>query len=402
MDELEAGKLTECCELLNTIATQEDNKKCFDCTDNDSPRYLCSTFLTFVCSCCASIHQELGHKIKVLSVFGFTVNEIYVLKGTGNRVAADKWLARWDPALFNEPDPTSSMYKEDARNYMKAKYIEKKWVKLPPPLPIGKLHGSPCRSEEVSPRGAGSLDVSPRGYADVSPRKYASESPTKVGADISPRGHSIEQDDTTAFKQHDSEKPPFNPFLRDPYPSSPPVVYSYMPQHMILPMSFPPGQYGYPQYPVPLDLNSLPQPYYSCPTPFTQPLYTFPYDPHSQMATVSSDNVSSWADTKPRERVFQQSCKELPRVPLDDMPHHVPVLRSASDNSLATTMRQIVADVTAANPPVTTECSKCSTGTATPSTPGKAQQTVSKSEQHKQKLQGLVSKVTGLLKKTQT
>jgi len=403
MDELEAGKLTECCELLNTIANQEDNKKCFDCTDNDSPRYLCSTFLTFVCSCCASIHQEFGHKIKVLSVFGFTVNEICVLKGTGNRVAADKWLARWDPAFFNEPDPTSPTYKEDARNYMRAKYVEKKWVKLPPRLPIGKIQGSPCRSEEPSPREVGSLDasprgndVSPRGYVDLSPRYYASESPTKVGADVSPRGHSIDQD---AFKQqqHDIEKPPFNPFLRDPYPTTPPVVYSYVSQPMLLPMSFPPGQYGYPQYPVALDLNSFPQPYYSCPTPFQQPLYTFPYDPHSQMTTVSSDNVSSWADTKPRERVLQQSCKELPRVPIDDMPHHVPVLRSASDNSLATTMRQVVADMAATNVSGNNECSKCST----PATPGSAEKTVTKTELHKQKFQGLVSKVTGLLKKSQ-
>lgn len=408
MDELEAGKLTECCELLNTIANQEDNKKCFDCTDNDSPRYLCSTFLTFVCSCCASIHQEFGHKIKVLSVFGFTVNEIYVLKGTGNKVAADKWLARWDPALFNEPDPTSPTYKEDARKYMKEKYIQKKWVKLPPPLPIGKAQGSPCRSEEPSPREAGSLDasprgnndvsprgyadvsprgyvdVSPRGYADVSPRKYASESP-RAGADISPRGNSVDQYDTIAFKQqqHDSEKPPFNPFLRDPYPTTP-VVYSYVPQHMIMPMSFPPGQYGYPQYPVALDLNQFPQ-YYSCPTPFQQPLYTIPYDPHSQASSLPSDNVSSWADTKPRERVLQQSCKELPRVPVDDMPHHVPVLRSASDNSLATTMRQVV------DAAVASEC-KCTT---TPSTPGSTQQNTSK-----QKIQGLVNKVTGLLKKS--
>jgi hypothetical protein len=423
MDELEAGKLTECCELLNTIANQDDNKKCFDCTDKDSPRYLCSTFLTFVCSCCASIHQEFGHKIKVLSVFGFTVNEIYVLKGTGNKVAADKWLARWDPTLFNEPDPTSPMYKEEARKYIKAKYIEKKWVKLPPPLPMGKTLANPCRSEGPTPRDTGSLDDSPRGHIDVSPRSHSDISP-RGNNDISPRGHadasprgyveisprkyvevrkytselpgvvetpprsnSLDRDTLLVHKQqqHDSEKPPFNPFLRDPF-STPPVVYSYMPQHMILPMSFPPGQYG---YSVALDAHPFPQ-YYSCPTPFQQPLYTIPFDPHPQVTSVSSDSVSSWADIKPRERGLQHSCKELPRVPVDDdVPQHVPVLRSASDNSLATTMRPIV-EAAVAN-----DC-KCSTGTTAPSTPGSTQNT------SKQKIQGLVNKVTGLLKKSKT
>jgi len=459
MDNLEAGKLTEYCELLNNITNLPENKKCFDCVDDNSPRYLCATFLTFVCSCCASVHQEFGHKIKVLSVFGFTTNEIDVLKETGNRVATDKWLARWNPERFDEPDPTSPSYKEDARNYMRAKYIEKKWVKpLPPPLPIGETitrkaaEGTPIRrnsdvdtspregtgadadpetdtssllrhrgggggsgnsSTEVSPRGQGGQqteEVSPRRYVSASPKRYSMEvTPSKrYSTEVSPRGYNeAEAMYEEAFKQHDVIKPTFNPFLSDPFPAATPSVV-YIPQPFLLPMSFPPTQYGYPQYPMPMDMNQFP-PYYSRPTIPFQP---YPYD------TIQASNAAmstSWADAdviKLRQQQQQQhthahthtqrmhqSSKELPRLPSDESLHHPPVLRSASDNSLATTMR-LAAEEAAAN-----ECN-CklinSTNSSTVTTPSRAsEQTVSKTELNKQKIQGLVNKMTGLLKRSQ-
>jgi len=103
------------------------------------------------------------------------------------------------------------------------------------------------------------------------------------------------------------------------------------------------------------------------------------------------------------QRMHQSSCKELPRLPSDESLHHPPVLRSASDNSLATTMR-LAAEEAAAN-----ECN-CklinSTNSSTVTTPsrttgGASEQTVSKTELNKQKIQGLVNKMTGLLKRSQ-
>lgn len=444
MDNLEAGKLTECCELLNNITNLPENRKCFDCVDDSSPRYLCETFLTFVCSCCASIHQEFGHKIKVLSVFGFTVDEIEILKGTGNKVAADKWLARWNPEQFDEPDPTSPSYKEDARKYMRAKYIEKKWVKLPPPLPIGTTRKAetPVRRNsnvEVSPRegagadadsdadtssllhtGGGSTNVSPRGQqAEVSPRKYVSASPQRYSMELPSRRYSTEVSPRCyneaeamyeeAFKQqqHDVIKPTFNPFLSDPFPAPTPSVV-YVPQPFLLPMSFPPTQYGYPQYPMPMDMNQFPPPYYSRPTPF-QP---YPYDSIQAAANAAhmmSSSSTLWADSdtklrhQQQHRMQQSSYKELPRIPSEDVPlPHPPVLRSTSDNSLATIMRQVAEDAAAneCNCKLLNSSNSSTVTTTTSRTGATTQHSVSKSELNKQKIQGLVNKMTGLLKRS--
>jgi len=124
--------LSLCSELLNTIREAPENKKCFDCTDTTSPRYVCTNFCTFVCSCCANIHKEFGHQIQCLSVFSFSFSEIRLLKETGNKVAAEKWLPRWTPNDMKEPDPTSPTYKENAREYIRAKYFEKRWAKMLP------------------------------------------------------------------------------------------------------------------------------------------------------------------------------------------------------------------------------------------------------------------------------
>jgi hypothetical protein len=199
-----------------------------------------------------------------------------------------------------------------------------------------------------------------------------------------------------AFKQqqHDVIKPTFNPFLSDPFPAAAPSVV-YVPQPFLLPMSFPPTQYGYPQYPMPMDMNQFPPPYYPRPTIPFQP---YPYD------TIQASNAAmsaSWADADViklhqqhqqqhnhthTQRMHQSSCKELPRIPSGDMPLlHPPVLRSASDNSLATTMRQLAEDA------AVNECncklinSANSSTVTTPSKAGDGQQTVSKTELNKQK-----------------
>jgi len=205
----EANLLEECSELLNKLRDSPENKKCFDCTDCTSPRYVCTNFSTFICSCCANIHKEFGHTIKCLNVFAFNLTEILQLKATGNKVAFDKWLARWTPEAFPEPDPTSVTYKEDAREYFRSKYIEKKWTKVIPPVP-----------------------------------HYVS--PSKDGA--SP--NNIEERSSGSHWQlHDAKSAVTTSHRAASYPT-PPFVYQYMPQHVYaVPMTFPPAQYGYPQYP---------------------------------------------------------------------------------------------------------------------------------------------------------
>jgi len=325
MEELEAGLLTECCDLLNTISAYPENKKCFDCCDNYSPRYLCTTFSTFVCSCCANIHhKDFGHTIKVLSIFSFTVNEIYVLKETGNRVAADKWLARWRSDMFSEPDPTSATYKEDARKYMKAKYIQKRWVKLPPPLP-----------------GISELEGDPRGYEDVSPRK-ASDGPLPV-------------EPSTVVSQQHEEKTNTQPVLRDTYTA--PIMY--MPQPMYIPVNMPPGtlpqmglppmgmnvpQYAYTQYRMAQPDGANQPAYY--------PIYNYPtYEasPHClPPPIIPPEGTPSWPSyIKPKKKrpttTSMHPQRELttpqPFSAAEELPAAPPgaILRSVSDNSIVTT-----------------------------------------------------------------
>lgn len=114
-------------ELLKSLMECPANKKCFDCADITSPRYVCVPFSTFVCSCCANIHKDFGHSIKCLNVFVLTANELDLLRYSNNKTATIKWLAKWAPEIMPEPDPTSPTYDEDARKYIKAKYIERRW-----------------------------------------------------------------------------------------------------------------------------------------------------------------------------------------------------------------------------------------------------------------------------------
>jgi len=133
-------------ELLNVIVDLPENKKCFDCSyASNAPRYMCANFSTLVCSCCAILHMDFGHIIKPLSVFVLSLSEIYLLRDIGNKIAAGKWLARWRSDL-REPDPTIPSYREEAKEYIKAKYVEKRWVKLAPSIPINP--GSRSNSDD--------------------------------------------------------------------------------------------------------------------------------------------------------------------------------------------------------------------------------------------------------------
>jgi len=116
-------------EMLKSLMECPANRKCFDCADFNSPRYVCfaQDAPTFVCSCCANIHKEFGHPIKCLNVFVLTASDLALLQHASNKTAADKWLAKWSQDIMVEPDPTSPTYNEDARKYIKAKYIEKRW-----------------------------------------------------------------------------------------------------------------------------------------------------------------------------------------------------------------------------------------------------------------------------------
>jgi len=138
-------------EMIRALTEFPANRKCFDCVDINSPRYICFPFSTFVCSCCANIHKEFGHPIKCLNVFVLTASDLSLVQRSNNQTAACKWLAKWTPDCMSEPDPTSPTYNEDARKYIKAKYIEKKWYADEPIFPTNAFLSPPLMCPYMPP-----------------------------------------------------------------------------------------------------------------------------------------------------------------------------------------------------------------------------------------------------------
>ncbi|CAG8662288.1 17629_t:CDS:2, partial [Acaulospora morrowiae] len=69
--------------------------------------------------------REFNHRVKSITASIFTPAEIESLKNGGNAKAAQIWLAKYRWMEFPEPNPDDV---ESIRNFMRAKYIQKKWL----------------------------------------------------------------------------------------------------------------------------------------------------------------------------------------------------------------------------------------------------------------------------------
>jgi len=306
----DSSLLEACSELLSAIVESPENQKCFDCTDKFSPKYLCTNFSIFVCSCCANIHKEFGHTIKCLNVFVFSLSEMYLLKDSGNKVAADKWLALWMPDDDEccEPDPTSPSYREDARKYMSAKYIEQRW----------------CLKDVSKPREL------PPSYAQQHDNKASTPRMTAHACDV----------------QMDCG-------LTSPFPALP-GMQQYMSPGMPEQMTFPPCQYVHPKFPTSTDLNqyrphlnpipfqlldrqtmeSVCSPAYGIPYEVPPPLPPRPatYEGRALCRSNNKVNVSFSLSPPPMETHLQTE-------EMDSSQQSSGMFRSASENSLGASMR---------------------------------------------------------------
>eukprot|EP00026_Physarum_polycephalum_P004044 Phypoly_transcript_04061.p1 GENE.Phypoly_transcript_04061~~Phypoly_transcript_04061.p1 ORF type:complete len:662 (+),score=188.83 Phypoly_transcript_04061:146-2131(+) len=109
--------------ILRQLSLEPDNKKCMDCGIKGTV-YVCSNFNTFICTACSGLHREFNHRVKSISMTIFKPEEIKNLQQGGNAVARRKWLARWTPEDFPEPDPSDA---QRVKAFMKLKYIDKRW-----------------------------------------------------------------------------------------------------------------------------------------------------------------------------------------------------------------------------------------------------------------------------------
>lgn len=114
-------------EEIKQLRKLQGNKKCADCKSLSNP-YVCSDYNTFVCTRCAGIHRELGHRVKSVTAEIFTKEEVAALKRYGNAKHNAIYLATWRESDFPEPaaDDNKRIHK-----WFDEKYIRRRWYRDP-------------------------------------------------------------------------------------------------------------------------------------------------------------------------------------------------------------------------------------------------------------------------------
>ncbi|RUS28968.1 hypothetical protein BC938DRAFT_481221, partial [Jimgerdemannia flammicorona] len=108
-------------QIMRDLLKLQENKKCFDCPTK-GPVYVNLNTQTFVCAKCSGLVREIGHRVKSISASIFTSAEVTAMQVGGNGIATRVWLARYH-ATGPEPE-----YENELREFMRQKYVEKKWV----------------------------------------------------------------------------------------------------------------------------------------------------------------------------------------------------------------------------------------------------------------------------------
>ncbi|PPD67932.1 hypothetical protein GOBAR_DD35187 [Gossypium barbadense] len=99
----------------------------FFITDNlhRGPQYVCTTFLTFVCTNCSGIHREFTHRVKSISLGKFSEDEVSALQAAGNERARQIYFKAWDPQLHSFPDGSNL---KRLREFIREVYVERKYT----------------------------------------------------------------------------------------------------------------------------------------------------------------------------------------------------------------------------------------------------------------------------------
>jgi hypothetical protein len=123
--------------------SEKANRKCANCFES-GPIYVCVDYQTFICTECSGIHRELEHKVKSISMSNWTQAEIDALEFSGGNVRdRELFLATYKDGQFVKP---LSSDRERLREFIKLKYITKKWAVT------GAERSSPHKSESKSSR----------------------------------------------------------------------------------------------------------------------------------------------------------------------------------------------------------------------------------------------------------
>ncbi|KAL1827862.1 hypothetical protein ACET3Z_006274 [Daucus carota] len=89
--------------IIRDLLRLPENRRCINC-NHLGPQYVCTTFLTFVCTTCSGVHREFNHRVKSVSMAKFKSEEVTALQAAGNERARQIYLKTWDPERNTHPD----------------------------------------------------------------------------------------------------------------------------------------------------------------------------------------------------------------------------------------------------------------------------------------------------------
>lgn len=193
------------------------NKRCADCTEV-GPTYVCLNFGTLVCSSCSGLHREFGHRIKGISMSKWTLEEVEEIEKVGNARAAERWMARWKPEDFPEPDGPAK-----ARDFLRQKYVEKRWesIGVPAAATTAAGQGTVQGTRQVEKNGMGSVSAILTGHdvdnkRDQKPAKQSKDGDGAVAGPLTGPAQSVP---TTDLLGGDSPAP-----VTATAPAAPPTI----------------------------------------------------------------------------------------------------------------------------------------------------------------------------------
>ncbi|KAK1394669.1 Arf-GAP domain-containing protein [Heracleum sosnowskyi] len=107
--------------IIRGLMKLPENRRCLNC-DHLGPRYVCTSFSTFVCTVCSGVHREFGHRVKSVLVATFTSEEVFALQDGGNERAREIYLETWDPTRNTQPNGSDI---DRIRDFIKHVYVDK-------------------------------------------------------------------------------------------------------------------------------------------------------------------------------------------------------------------------------------------------------------------------------------
>ncbi|KAK4798437.1 hypothetical protein SAY86_030763 [Trapa natans] len=109
--------------IIRGLLKLPENRRCINC-NSLGPQYVCTSFLTFVCTTCSGIHREFTHRVKSVSMAKFTSQEVSSLQGGGNQKAKEIFLKEWD-AQRSLPDSSNVVR---LRDFIKHVYVDRRFT----------------------------------------------------------------------------------------------------------------------------------------------------------------------------------------------------------------------------------------------------------------------------------